>query len=116
MKAGHELNCKVNEHVMQLRSREIHYPDDTIELEVELPNGAGRTFRPSEDMADAWLVVEALRDSHVFELSDGGANGWMADFKLGKPVVAKTAPLAICLAALVAVGELDAESGVVKPC
>ena len=64
-------------------------------------------WAPSEEIADAWLVVEQLGKS--FDVSrcrkfqEIEAWFWEASFHNGPDAQADTAPLAICLAALKAV-------------
>ena len=60
-------------------------------------------WSPSTDVSDAWEVVEKVRQTMAFELYDRG------DMRIGVKFghsheVADTAPLAICRAALAAVG------------
>lgn len=73
--------------------------------------------RFSEDISAAWEVVEKMRPTHVYEMADFGRNAHKkqqhcaAFHPLEKPrdnerqVRAKTAPEAICKAALLAVME-----------
>lgn len=79
-------------------------------------------WNPTVNISDAWQVVEKLRETSVFSLHDAWDEGdnkiFCADFEYndGYHVVnhyeyAKSAPLAICLAALKSVGvsiELEA--------
>jgi Phage ABA sandwich domain len=73
------------------------------------------SFEPSTDIRDAWLVVEKLRETKIFSLYDawdGDDNKiFCAVFEYNDTYhvvdykgYADTAPLAICLAALKAVG------------
>lgn len=69
----------------------------------------GRSWNPSEDIADAWEVVERMRELgwnlSMWNTHDGG---WYCETetKIGAREFAEspTAPLAICCAALKAVG------------
>lgn len=68
----------------------------------------GRYFNPPESIADAWLVVEKLRelDNYVrIELHPSGQWCHVAVWRHGKitNIRSDTAPMAICLAALSAV-------------
>ncbi len=73
----------------------------------------------STDIAAAWLVVERMRGDFMLDLQDHIVY-WSADFLRSRPggikqvaFQAPSAPLAICLAALKAVGALH-ESGSAK--
>ena len=69
-------------------------------------------FTPSTDINNAWLVVETMAvRNYTFNIS-GPDDMWYAIFQRNDALVnfsnrgkADTAPLAICLASLVAVGE-----------
>jgi hypothetical protein len=73
-------------------------------------------FCPSTDITAAWQVVEKLRE-HYTNVSLHGANGWGLtawnsaldgrEYDLGGPINAATAPHAICLTALLALGEKE---------
>ena len=139
MKAGLELNAKIATEVMGWRRMswkdyhshmkfngidereeftyawhdadgnmtEFHAND---ELYYDDPTPA---WSPSEEMADAWLVVEKLGQmqmqghvgpSMLHRLRECATKGWgviwCSDFGYTQEVFAPTAPLAICLAAL----------------
>jgi hypothetical protein len=65
-------------------------------------------WRPSTDIGQAWLVIEALRlKKFAVVIEDWGADGWAvyfitADGGSTRQVVATTLPLAVCQAALIA--------------
>lgn len=72
-------------------------------------------FSPSEDIQDAWVVVEKLRESKTFLLCDAMDKEdnliYCASFQyndnyhsISHEACTNTAPMAICLAALKAVG------------
>ena len=76
-----------------------------------------RRWRPSEDIADAWDVVEMMRNKVIYKYpvcpniiyhhTDGL---WHCEYFSGdwmRNATAPTAPLAICRAALLAVMEFD---------
>lgn len=101
MKAGRELDRLVGEKVM-------NYDYDKFMREV----GEHIHFYPSTNIADAWLVVEKLKnDIHWFGI-DMFKDGYRCIFRVrNKPIdedwvesFAPSAPLAICLAALKVVG------------
>jgi hypothetical protein len=63
----------------------------------------------STDIADAWAVVERLKDTHYnFQLENdqGEIEPWIACFGQ-KSAVSSSAPHAICLAALRTVGAIE---------
>jgi hypothetical protein len=83
-------------------------------------NKRGPYWHPSESIADAWDVVEKLRDSGVASFrmeTDGGSAGWTVTcwvqfFGIGErgdsvEAEAGTVPHAICLGALLATGALQ---------
>lgn len=107
-----EIDALIAEHVMGWAYRELH--DVWIPQEIEgeiLDNILADEWRPSEDIGDAWEVIEALKylwfqvgrenclgeryDVHCYNHPD------MTD-KVS--AFADTAPMAICLAALKAKG------------
>lgn len=110
MKAGLELDALIAEKVMGW-----HFVG-TFTLDPELncdrwardQNGLERYFHEvpkySTDIAAAWQVVEKMivYSEHHFLLDKGGA--WLCRFREGGLSPGETAPHAICLAALKAVG------------
>lgn len=99
MKAGRELDSLIHEKVFGQDPRQEPY---------QRPDGAMvYPFVPeySTDIAAAWQVVEKLTEGE-FHLSRCYGGGW--ECELGAPYISfgETAPLAICLAALEAVGAL----------
>lgn len=101
MKAGRELDALVAEKVMgwNCELRECH-------TRKVLHSEYGGPPHYSTDIADAWLVVEKI-DQQVTVTKC--ADGWLVtidDYFChgGVEIMAGTAPLAICLAALKAVG------------
>lgn len=107
--AGRELDALVAEKVMGIAVNRFG--------EVIQPGmGVGMPRRYSTDIASAWGVVEKMQaDGWFFKVEDGALHTcWYADFIISEPgrppkgprrTQADTAPLAICLAALKAVGE-----------
>lgn len=110
MKPGRELDALVAEKVMGLTSSEVE-----IHRQFWLDGCFSNLPHYSTDIAAAWEVVEKLTSKKQphFQLSlcDSYTENpkWCAEFDLDRPfkrVIAKaeTAPHAICLAALKAVG------------
>lgn len=115
MKTGRELDALVAEKVMGESSGYTHSRDNDFVVTCS---------RYSTDISAAWLVVEKLRDIG-WSVAVCGDNGWGCTFykvhtngseyiwatwkESHGPINADTAPLAICLAALEAVG-VDIES------
>jgi len=95
LKAGRELDTLIAEKVMGLDIGDDcdHSIDSCL------------CFPPySTDIAAAWQVVDKLISAECgFVVSGGGSLPWLATFRNGQ-AHAETAPLAICLAALKAVG------------
>lgn len=112
MKPGRELDALVAEKVMGWKVlRHKDFPDHP---DVDFTKEHGvlmRTPHFSTDIAAAWEVVGKLEKSHDFELIHliyhgmGDARGWFIKLdgnRVGFPQ--ETAPHAICLSALKAVG------------
>lgn len=104
LKAGRELDALVAEKVMGLDVRQGGYA-----------GGIGQHLRPySRDIGAAWEVVEKLEGkgfSYHIETGEPGMVDAFFDTDVDSPIfwaAAKTAPHAICLAALKAVG-IEAE-------
>lgn len=106
MNAGRPLDALVAERVMGLMAHRI-----TVNEALHLMTNGPRPGEPvpvrfySTDIAAAWEVVEKLHLCELGMLVDGeGSASWRCVF--GGPAFAEahTAPLAICLAALKAVG------------
>jgi hypothetical protein len=100
------------------KSKKYYCISDTLDKEINIIEYVDRgwvqyLFYPSENIADAWQVVEKL-DVEEFSISKFGQeyHVWV-EIELGGEgflIKSKTAPLAICLAALKAVGiEVEAE-------
>ncbi len=119
MEAGRELDALVAEKVMGWRDvRPGHYTGSPGTMYGKAPQPQpwdspqdrtkGVSFVPfySTKIADAWEVIEKLADRDpmiaMWGYEDGTA-GWFCDFE-GIKDHARTAPHAICLAALKAVG------------
>jgi len=113
MPAGRSLDALVAEKVMGWTDWWVDRegPNATMKT-FGFPPGVTDTYSEpphySTDIADAWLVVEKLRKDgcpFLFGHNRNPHNGWFADFLL-HPLVeyADTAPLAVCRAALKAVG------------
>ncbi len=110
MEAGRELDALVAERVMGYTVRRgpgANY--DGMLLPWEVWDRDGKSWNPikySADIAAAWQVIEKLADRDpmiaIWGYEDGTA-GWFCDFE-GIKDHARTAPHAICLAALKAVG------------
>ncbi len=68
-----------------------------------------RIWKPTKDIADAWEVVEKIRPLGLFKLTESIEGSWWAEIQEYR-VYNESAPLAICLAALKAVGvEVDVD-------
>lgn len=89
---------------IQAEGYELYFSDDIY-----------REWMPSEDMSDAWLVVEKLRERKIFTIYDAWDEKdekiFCANFQYNDTyhvvdysAYADTAPMAICLAALKVVG------------
>lgn len=117
MKAGRELDALMAEYVMGW-----NWGDTGKGLEGLMPPDKHSTFiltltfdssglwggmpHYSTNIADAWKVVEKMENTHRFSLHRTvKENGWQVIFwdietDAHRSLVAETAPLAICLAAL----------------
>lgn len=111
MKPGRELDALVAEKVMGWK--DIRFGDETsvsgsVGFGLPVSGHPRRAFPPySTDIAAAWAVVEELE--LPFEIhSDDWHSRWDARFNLdrGEWCQASTAPHAICLAALKAMGNV----------
>lgn len=112
MKPGPELDALVAEKVMGWNL--IDYPNiGVIEIETEDDSFDLAEFKPSTDIKEAWDVVEFTENNvggiELISLCD--EKKYLFRIWNGKENIeanAETAPLAICLAALKAVGiEVD---------
>jgi len=122
VKAGRELDALIAEKVMGWTPC---YHDDDVVVAWRDENGYEKFFTdptqsdnewsPSTDMNDAWVVVERLRESKTFSLHDIWDEEDIIMFNatfqhndtyhvVNYESYANTAPLAICLASLKAVG------------
>jgi len=121
MKAGRELDALVAEKVMGWKKVKWLGDYDWRDKDGEQPYTV-RAWNPSTDIAAAWQVVEKIqerqgRDRFIIYLSSyWGTNSWVYKCEFIMETVNKsvdgfadTAPLAICLAALRAVGAIAAE-------
>lgn len=113
MGAGRELDEKIATSLMSYE----YLPDHPTH---KWRQGNVYEFSPprySTDIADAWMVVEKMRERgyYVFEISVDGTNEYAARFGRCWPApyenteIEGTAPLAISLAALRAVGAGEVE-------
>ena len=110
--AGRELDAMIAERVMgwEPYSGGYYYGKDGHLLACMAPNDSGAPhFSPSTDIAAAWLLVErAIHSGLSFSIwADGHIDGGNLHANWGgykNEAVASTAPLAICGAALAAVG------------
>ncbi len=109
MKAGRELDAKVAEEVMGWEIITLGNTDVWAERLVDGWEPKRQNWNPSTQIADAWLVVEKMKNDWCnLEFMCGR---YQAKFKTGARVIeykyyeaqADTAPLAICLAALKAI-------------
>lgn len=126
MKPGRELDAWVAEKVMgwvdvskehhwnYIRGCSAGWPDEYSGLppdgytgDDEFKRDYRRIPNYSTSIADAWVVVEKLASTYLFCLENSGSF-WVADFGRSADrraqCTAGTAPHAICLAALKAVG------------
>lgn len=114
MQPGTELNALVAEKVMEWKRE-----GDWFEVPYWISGGTFQAhadaFRFSTEIASAWQVVEKMREFGWFFYMDNGSQGdsFFVTFHEGKDfsddgcsasAEAPTAPLAICLAALKALG------------
>lgn len=95
--AGRELDLLVAEHVMGWK---IH-PCGTYEVDGSMSRHS-TAFHPSTDIRHAWEVVERIP---VDVLLRKGSPWCLCEILHGPIVTAETMPLAICRAALLAVGK-----------
>ena len=113
MEAGREMDALVAEKVMGWKRVPHAHP------EIEAAGGMWLTPRGprmcpaySTDIAAAWGVVEWFtRRSYTVALHTTHSDGWVCSIRgalLADTAQAPTAPLAICRAALAAVGVRDA--------
>jgi len=108
MKAGNELNKLIAEKVMGWSY--YHRCPDGYEdcLHWHTETGIDKGYKCpdySGDISAAWKVVEKMRaNGNEFYQRSTGNNEWLAQFKFhyGSGYIAKTAPEAICKAALLA--------------
>ena len=102
MNAGRELDAEIAEEVMGWTPRGAH----PIHGCPMFATGSNDTFAPyfSTDIAAAWQVVQKMGESCDQATIEVCGGEWMCEFD-GVGDQAHTAPLAICLAALKAVGD-----------
>jgi len=113
MKAGRELDALIAEKVMDEkigsghRSMIVHGPFE--ECDCISHDEAGVLPRYSTQIADAWLVVEKMRERSFRWVINSENHNWdiyLEDRRMGRGEGhTTTAPLAICLAALNAMEE-----------
>ncbi|NTZ20912.1 hypothetical protein EXW96_26355 [Paenibacillus sp. JMULE4] len=107
MEPGREMDALVAEKVMGYTTHGQFRDKDGVRVMID---------RYSTDISAAWEVVDKMSKTHFSEMAmtelEDGAWGWMARFILvlnepytvnGYRATAKTAPEAICKAALLAV-------------
>lgn len=113
MKAGRELDALVAEKVMGWTARhEVRYSEGipwtySYWVDKDGKNVNQWHFVPSENISDAWKVVEKLRDEVAFLDILPAADHYIVKIQSAHGtdyVEAETAPLAICKAALKAKG------------
>jgi len=115
MKAGRELDALVAEKVMGM----LKYIQGDITI-FENEEYLWRDWEVpyfSDDIAAAWQVVEKMREKYVINIEIDCENTWVElwrdstdePYKQVADEYGDTAPLAICLAALRAVGAIAAE-------
>ncbi len=109
-----DIDALVAEHVMEIDGGVRHTNDYAVfEARPDDPvTGEWVSIRHySTQISAAWEVVEKVerRGAHFMLESTGkkGANTWCAQFDPGEAVSADTAPLAICLSALMSVNALS---------
>lgn len=105
MKAGPELDALVAEHVMEWTVTQ--HEDYWMAKRQDGVKLFSWQWKPSQDIEAAWDVMERMKDVHscVWYHSDveTGETGWWC--MMASPyadVLSDTAPLAICLCALIA--------------
>jgi hypothetical protein len=107
MEAGRKLDALVAEKVMGWKDKVLTTEDEGIAIIESFDNIF--KFSPSTNIADAWKVVEKIQEKFWIKLV-GYGEGFICtltgkgDNTLKTAVDETTAPLAICLAALEAVG------------
>lgn len=107
MKPGRELDVLVAEKVMGWTKK---VPESYTQADhwiiPDLPNLSTTDWHPSINMSDAWIVVERLRGDYDFDICTRSrgiiVQLWTESNRF--KIEADTAPLAICLASLKAVG------------
>ena len=123
MKAGRELDALIAEKVFGLKIEWEHYAAGSRPMVItEDVRGNNMASHYSTQIADAWLVVEKLHSDGIYmSLENDGYQGQTSvmlfsmkegtynehgsqDKRMGECNRASTAPLAICLSALKAVG------------
>lgn len=109
-RAGRELDAVVHEFVF--KEPVLRHPSFVDGPQINPKDGSPRRHLPeySKNIADAWRVVEKMRDKGfcIFELSIDGTGEYSCHFDKTWPgandVFNREAPMAICLAALEALG------------
>lgn len=107
-KIGHELDREVAHVVFNCNDFRDRYTSDY--LHVKFRGEDSKRFAPSTFIEDAWLVVKEMEEhGYLWSASktwDGvGEKFYVVKFGSGEEAKALTMPLAICFAALNAVGE-----------
>lgn len=120
MVRGRELDVLIAEKVMNWKLKDGYWDGDSKKRKIS-------EFRPSEDIADAWEVIEVMVGNFKYKWSfcmeHSTIIDWVVDFTPRKnhPLARKYpayqaqagfAPLAICWAALEAIEDTDEE----RPC
>ena len=113
MEAGYKLDILIAEKVMGWTVDPIGrmYTGDIVRHCMGI--NMETRFNPSTDIAAAWEVCEKMREGFLVKIEDcywSSNDDWLCAFYRDteeeyNEVVTTTAPLAICLAALRAVGE-----------
>lgn len=104
MKAGPELDELIAEKVMGWRV--VHHKILGAIFYTKDENSIfPYEFEPSRRISDTWSVVEKLKPKYMFKLTESLEGYWWAEFDADISVYHESASLAICLAALRAVGE-----------
>lgn len=101
------LKKQIKEEIMSMKpGREL----DILVQEEVLQEERDRCFHPSINMGDAWRVVEHIQKEGWTFFVKGDSDGWFANFTKSNIYYLEkgdTAPHAICIAALLAVMEVE---------
>lgn len=112
LEAGAELDAMICTRVMGWPALIVGSYCGTIK--TACGSGVVERWSPSTDIADAWLVVEKMRKTYCFSMHDDARDDEMIyvsfeDEKGNHWTSHRSAPLAVCRAAIAAVTPVGAE-------